>query len=74
MICMICHQHIKHCTCPDINERLASLSGPKGPLVFQACGLCRRHYELCRCPEPMWVLSSDLYREADEPPPTASVD
>lgn len=31
MYCVVCNKHIAHCTCPDIDERLAELA--KNPLV-----------------------------------------
>ena len=50
MYCMKCSHHVAHCTCPDIDARLASLSHPNVALTF--CSGCGEYHARCQCPEP----------------------
>jgi hypothetical protein len=56
MWCAKCNHELSECTCPDIEERLRSLSGESGPLVSRWCILCDKHYSQCKCEAPTWVM------------------
>ena len=62
MWCVKCQKELGDCTCPDINERLASLAASPH-FVYRACLRCGKHYARCKCIEPAWGLSSDLKAE-----------
>ncbi len=61
MWCMKCNHELSDCTCSDINERLASIGGAGGTLVYRACKVCKKHYAQCRCKEPLWTTSDNLF-------------
>jgi uncharacterized protein with PIN domain len=57
MWCCKCDKELSECTCPDIKERLASLS--KSPyLATRWCKKCDNHYSQCKCAEPEWVIKT----------------
>jgi len=60
MYCTRCGKHISECTCPDIDERLASVAGPESNVVYKICRKCGKHYDRCRCKDPEWGLSTEL--------------
>ena len=59
MWCMKCNNDLMECVCPDIEERLATLSGPGGPLVSRWCVACNKHYAGCKCENPVWGVRQD---------------
>ena len=55
MWCTRCQNEIADCTCPDINERLASAAeGVGGMFVYKRCKKCKEHYARCKCENPEW--------------------
>lgn len=52
MWCGKCQNDLSECVCPDINERLASVSN----VAFKWCEACDKHYALCRCDVPMFIM------------------
>jgi len=57
---MKCNKDLSECTCDDLQERLMSLGGPGGVLVYRMCKKCKKHYAKCTCEKPEWVLSSEV--------------
>ncbi len=56
MWCVKCNHDLSECTCPDIDERLASLA--KSPhFVYRMCKVCGKHYDRCKCENPIWITS-----------------
>ena len=58
MWCTKCNNHLSECKCPDINERLQSVTNI---LIFRKCKKCGKHYELCKCKDPEWVSSDNKH-------------
>ena len=55
MYCARCSKHVGECTCPDIKERLASLTvSPR--VALRVCKFCDEHYARCNCANPVWVV------------------
>lgn len=54
MFCTKCQNDLANCTCPDIEERLASL---KGKLIYRMCKVCGKHYGRCKCEAPIWTTN-----------------
>ena len=58
MYCAKCQNDLSKCTCPDIDERLASLE--KAPnFCFRKCLKGGKHYSRCKCKEPEWGISGN---------------
>jgi hypothetical protein len=62
MWCMKCQNDLSECTCPDIEERMASLKG-SSHLVMRWCSVCDKHYALCKCENPVWTTNDKMKRE-----------
>ena len=58
MYCVKCGHSIGHCTCGDMDERLASLNN-KPHFIYKKCRKCGKHYERCQCENPDWTTSHD---------------
>lgn len=65
MYCTLCHRELGECLCPDIDERLASLGKPGGPIVYRKCAVCNKHYARCKCAEPIWTTSQSIEGAVD---------
>jgi hypothetical protein len=52
---MKCNKTIGTCTCPDIEERLASVSRSKF-VAIKFCKRCNQHYARCKCPDPQFEV------------------
>jgi hypothetical protein len=48
MFCVICQNDVGDCTCPDIEERLASLATHPN-IAIEFCPTCGAHHARCRC-------------------------
>jgi hypothetical protein len=48
MYCGKCQNDLGNCVCPDLDERLASLSN----VVYRKCSSCGLHYARCKCSDP----------------------
>lgn len=48
MFCVRCQNEVYYCTCPDIEERLASL---RKDIVMAWCERCDNHIDRCTCPD-----------------------
>lgn len=59
MFCAKCQHDLMDCTCEDLAERMASLSGEGGMFVARWCGACDNHYAVCKCEAPVWGTRSD---------------
>ena len=59
MFCSKCAHDLEECTCPDLAERMRSLSGPDGFMIARWCQKCDNHYAVCRCEVPKWVARSN---------------
>jgi hypothetical protein len=57
MYCNKCQKDIADCTCPDIDDRLASLTGT---MIYRKCKKCGKHYARCQCKDPEWVMSEKV--------------
>ena len=51
MWCAKCNNKLGDCKCPDLQERLQSLSRV---LIYRKCMKCEKHYEQCKCENPVW--------------------
>lgn len=58
MVCNQCGNLLESCTCPDIDERLASLRNAPH-FIYKMCLKCKKHYARCRCEDPKWGTSHD---------------
>lgn len=58
MYCMKCNKHLSQCTCPDLDERLASLNNASN-FIYKKCRKCGKHYDRCKCESPDWTTSHD---------------
>ena len=56
MFCGKCQNDLSECTCPDIDERMASLKNSPY-LAFKWCVKCDKHYARCRCAEPEFIVT-----------------
>ncbi len=54
MWCTKCNQHLSKCICPDLMERLLSVSG--SVFAFEMCSKCKKHHSQCKCAEPERVI------------------
>lgn len=59
MFCVVCQNDVGSCTCPDIDERLASI-GNNSNFVFPVCIKCQKHYGRCKCKNPSIAWSDKL--------------
>lgn len=55
MHCGICGTDVGQCTCPDIDERLKSLT----LVLMKWCLECDKHYARCKCAEPVFGVRTD---------------
>ena len=58
MWCMKCKNDLSECTCPDLQERLESISN-SGHFIYRKCGICGLHYAKCKCEFPSWITSDE---------------
>jgi len=58
VFCVKCKNDLSQCTCPDIDERLASLNNSPH-FIYKKCRKCGKHYKRCTCPIPDWTTSHD---------------
>jgi len=58
VFCMKCKNDLSQCTCPDLDERLASLNNSPH-FIYRKCRKCGKHYDRCKCPIPDWTTSHD---------------
>jgi len=65
MFCTKCQNDLSKCTCSDLEERLAELSGSKS-LVFKRCKLCGQHYARCKCKNPEWEATKEEFNHLVE--------
>ena len=56
MWCVTCQRELADCTCPDIEERLASLKAPGTHVATTWCRKCKKHAERCSCAIPEFEL------------------
>ena len=56
MHCGICHKELRHCDCPDVDERLRRVAyDPHSICLSYWCLVCDRHEERCSCNTPNHV-------------------
>ena len=55
MFCVKCQKDVSDCTCPDIAERLRSLSDGSHH-IQRWCLACDQHYSQCKCENPVWGM------------------
>jgi len=58
MWCGKCNNDLSECTCPDIDEWLASLNNSPH-FIYKKCRICNKHYSRCKCENPDWTSSHD---------------
>lgn len=58
MECGKCRCTLDKCTCPDIDERMASLRNSPH-FIYKMCLKCQKHYLRCGCEDPEWGTSHD---------------
>lgn len=57
MWCAKCNHELSDCACPDIQERLRSLSRSPN-IISRWCLTCDKHYSQCKCETPVWGTRS----------------
>ena len=65
MWCMQCNKDLANCSCPDLNDRLRSLTNGKHNAA-RWCTVCDHHYASCTCQNPVWGLRTSGKIEAAE--------
>jgi hypothetical protein len=56
MFCCKCQSDLDECSCDDLQERMAKVSGPGGMVAARWCATCDNHYAVCQCAVPSWKL------------------
>jgi len=57
MWCVKCDNDLSYCKCPDIDERLRSISDSAN-IISRWCLGCDKHYSRCKCESPVWGTRS----------------
>lgn len=59
MHCGKCDSPIAKCTCPDLNDRMRTVSDKGGFVANRWCAKCDSYYARCFCAEPEWMMRAD---------------
>ena len=63
MVCENCNLAINLCTCPDVDERLATI--PSTHVAVKWCRVCNKHYARCKCPVPDFYVRGGPQGESE---------
>jgi len=55
MWCMKCNHNLADCSCPDLQERLQSVT-KNANFAYKKCAKCNLHYAKCKCEQPEWII------------------